>query len=277
MHVVELGTPRPGEPAILLIHGASANLEDMRALGNVLAHRYQVILVDRPGHGWSELPKGAAYMPLAQQAELFGDLLKTLNISSAIVVGHSLGGALAASLALAKPEIVHGLVLSAPVTHPWPGGITWYYTLTSAAWAGPLFAHTLALPLGLVSFSAGLAAVFAPNLPPADYIERVGGKLVLRPAEFSANAFDVANLYNFVKSQMSRYAELKIPVGIVSGETDGIVLIDLHARAIAAAIPDARLIALPDVGHMPHHTQIETVAGLVDHVAQASRVPGKAD
>ena len=48
----------PGaEPAVVLIHGASGNLEDMRlALGEKLASSHRVILIDRPGHGWSARP-----------------------------------------------------------------------------------------------------------------------------------------------------------------------------------------------------------------------------
>ena len=55
LHVLELG---PADaPAIVLLHGASGNLGDMRlALGESLAARYRVILVDRPGHGWSDRP-----------------------------------------------------------------------------------------------------------------------------------------------------------------------------------------------------------------------------
>ena len=270
LHVVELGVAQSGDPAILLVHGASANLEDMRALGERLAQHRRVILIDRPGHGWSTLPDGKNHVPLTQQVDLIDGVLAELKISNVIAVGHSLGGAIAASLALTRPERVRGLVLSSPVTHPWPGGIAWYYSLTSAAWAGPLFAHTFALPLGLASFSSGLAAVYAPNVPAADYVERVGAKLVLRPREFSANAFDVANLYRFVKQQSPRYAELKIPVGIVSGDTDSIVSIDIHSRTIAAAVPQSKLVMLPGVGHMPHHVAVETVANLIEDTAQAA-------
>src|SRR5437868_14700318 len=61
LHVADLGL-RPdtpdADPAVVLIHGASGNLEDMRlALGEKLAASHRVILVDRPGHGWSSRPK----------------------------------------------------------------------------------------------------------------------------------------------------------------------------------------------------------------------------
>lgn len=55
LHVAEIGLARhaPGaEPAVVLIHGASGNMEDMRlALGEKLASSHRVILIDRPGHG----------------------------------------------------------------------------------------------------------------------------------------------------------------------------------------------------------------------------------
>src|SRR5262249_21421051 len=54
-HVVELGTAAADAPPIVLIHGAGVNLEDMRlALGERLASRHRVILLDRPGLGWSK-------------------------------------------------------------------------------------------------------------------------------------------------------------------------------------------------------------------------------
>ncbi len=54
INLVDIG-PRDGQrPPLLLIHGASSNLEAMRRpLGDLLAQRHRVLLVDRPGHGWS--------------------------------------------------------------------------------------------------------------------------------------------------------------------------------------------------------------------------------
>src|SRR5215471_19015191 len=55
LHVVELGPQEAVEPPILLLHGASSNLEAMRRpLGELLARQHRVMLIDRPGHGWSE-------------------------------------------------------------------------------------------------------------------------------------------------------------------------------------------------------------------------------
>ena len=61
---------RDAEPAVVLIHGASGNMEDMRlALGEKLAASHRVILIDRPGHGWSSRPAGDTYASPARQAD----------------------------------------------------------------------------------------------------------------------------------------------------------------------------------------------------------------
>src|ERR1700726_15459 len=58
LHLLELGpTSVEQQPPIVMVHGASGNVEDLRlALGERLAADRRVILVDRPGHGWSDRP-----------------------------------------------------------------------------------------------------------------------------------------------------------------------------------------------------------------------------
>jgi len=152
LHVAELGLPRgsPGaEPAVVLIHGASGNMEDMRlALGERLAATHRVILIDRPGHGWSSRPADDSYASPARQAGLVTEALKGLGVRRAILVGHSWGGAFATAYALAYPERTAGLVLLSAVTHPWPANPGWYNNLVSLRGIGPLFLRTLVYPLG---------------------------------------------------------------------------------------------------------------------------------
>jgi pimeloyl-ACP methyl ester carboxylesterase len=96
-------------------------MEDMRlALGEKLATSHRVILIDRPGHGWSSRPEGDAYASPARQATLVAEALKHLGVRHAILVGHSWGGAFVTAYALAYPDRTAGLVLLSAVTHPWP-------------------------------------------------------------------------------------------------------------------------------------------------------------
>ena len=267
MHVVELGRSLPG-PAVVLLHGASGNLEDMRlALGEKLAATRRVVLVDRPGHGWSERLGGDADASPARQAELIADVLDELGITQSIIVGHSWSGALATAYALRYPDRTAGLVLISAVTHPWPGGIAWYYRLTSTPVIGSLFARTVALPLGLVLMDSASSGAFAPQQKPDDYVRRAAISLVLRPSEFIANACDVAGLKAFVTAQAPRYRELRMPTVIITGDRDTTVSPVIHSRAIAAMLPHARLIVLKGMGHMPHHAASGVVIDAIEQLA----------
>jgi pimeloyl-ACP methyl ester carboxylesterase len=176
LHVAELGISRgkPGaEPAVVLIHGASGNMEDMRlALGKKLGQSHRVILIDRPGHGWSSRPANDAYASPARQAELVAEALKRLEVTRAILVGHSWGGAFATAYALAFPERTAGLVLLSAVTHPWAADPGWYNNLASLPWIGPIFLRTLVYPLSLLLAANVSRSVFAPQSVPENYMRR---------------------------------------------------------------------------------------------------------
>ena len=54
LHIVDIGPRDSASPPIVMLHGASSNLEVMRQpVGDRLAKSHRVILIDRPGHGWS--------------------------------------------------------------------------------------------------------------------------------------------------------------------------------------------------------------------------------
>jgi pimeloyl-ACP methyl ester carboxylesterase len=266
LHVLELGSP--DAPPVLLLHGASGNLQDMRlALGDRLASRYRVILVDRPGHGWSDRPDGSADASPTRQAALIHEALERIGITRAIVVGHSWSGALATAYALAYPAAVDGLVLLAPVTHPWPGGVGWYNPILTTPILGPLFGRTVALLLGELLIGPAVNFVFAPKEPPADYRDRTALDLVLRPAELTANAEDLTALKAFVTAQAPNYGAIRTPTMVITADVDKTVSPHIHSETIAAMLPRARLVVLPGVGHMLHHTAAGTVADAIDQIA----------
>jgi pimeloyl-ACP methyl ester carboxylesterase len=268
LHVVELGpSGREEQVPIVLVHGASGNLNDLRlALGDRLARNRRVILVDRPGHGWSDRPGGVADASPARQAALIMEALDRMGVDRFVLLGHSLGGAVASALALAWPERLAGLVLLAPVTHPWEGGVDWYNKIMATPIIGRLFAHTVAVPLSLLLLDGGVASVFAPQPAPTDYVRRAAIRLLLRPAQFVANAQDITALKAFVTAQVPRYCEIAIPTVIVTGSHDGTVAPHLHARAFATAVPHARLVMLAGVGHMPHHASTDKVVAAVEQL-----------
>ena len=153
LNVLDIGPRDAAGPPVVMIHGAGSNLEAMRQpLGDRLAsRRHRVILIDRPGHGWSSRARLADSTP-AIQGRMIDEALEKLGVGSAILVVHSWSGALGARMALDYPERVAGLVMLAPVAYPWPGGVGWYNRAVAVPVIGPLLAYTITLPLGQFFF-----------------------------------------------------------------------------------------------------------------------------
>ena len=271
LHVLELGHATD-EPPVVLLHGASGNLQDMRlTLGNRVAERHRVILIDRPGHGWSDRVEHEDVVSPAAQAAAIAQALDRLGATHIILVGYSWSGALAAAFTLAYPDRVAALVLMAPVAYPWSTGIAWHYRLASMPVIGPLFARTIVLPAAFPFIDVLSRGLFAPQAMPADYVRDAAIPLVLRPREFVANAQDVAALLENVTHQSPRYAEIKVPTVILTGDRDTIVSPDIHAKMLAATLPHAKLIVLPGIGHAVQHAAADVVAAEIDRLADRTR------
>jgi pimeloyl-ACP methyl ester carboxylesterase len=272
LHYVETLPEGPPRGTVLLIHGASGNERDVRLplAAPLAAQGLRVISIDRPGHGHSGRGLDAPASPAAQ-ARMLRAAAQALGAPRVIVVGHSLAGALASNLAIDHADFVAGLVLLAPVTHPWPGGIALYYRLAASPVAGWLFSHSIATPIGLLLLDEGVRSVFSPQAPPDDYAARTGVALALRPQTFRANAQDVDALYDFVTAQSTRMGRITAPVAIVAGDRDSVVLTNIHSRGSALAIPGAVLTILAGVGHSPHWSAPQASVDAILEVAQRAR------
>jgi pimeloyl-ACP methyl ester carboxylesterase len=272
-HVVELGTAPADAPPIVLIHGAGCNLEDMRlTLGEGLAARHRVILIDRPGLGWSKRKTRDGSAPQIQAA-ILREVLDALGIDRAIIVGHSWGGAVAASFALNCPDRTAALVLLASPLYPLAHPTTSLYAVFATPILGWIYARTLALPVGLPFLGPALWSAFLPQFPPRDYLKRSAARLLLRPSTFLANSRDMADLKRNLKPQASRYGGLSMPAVVMSGSADFVVAPQLHAVPFAAAVPHAKLVILPGIGHMLHHVAAERVLAEIEGLAAMMALP----
>ncbi len=277
VHVVDIG-PRDAEgPAIVMIHGATSTLGTMRVpLGDELAKTHRVILVDRPGHGWSERDSLQQSSPTLQ-AKMIDEALGQLGVDRAVIVVHSLAGALGALMPLNHSQRTAGLVMLAPVAYPWPGGVGEYNRIVTLPVIGPLLAYTLTLPVGTFFMEPGVRAVFTPQTPPPNYVAATQARLVLRPRNFLANAWDLTTLKAEVAAQSPRYDRIRTPVAVITGDVDTIVSPTIHSRRFAAMVPGAKLIVLPGVGHIVQNAapelvvrEIESMAAAVDRPQQSS-------
>jgi pimeloyl-ACP methyl ester carboxylesterase len=258
-------------PPIVFLHGASGNLADQAvAFRDQLKGRADLLFVDRPGHGWSsrgpksnELPDG--------QADTVAALLDHLEIPKAIIVGHSFGGAITVTFAMNHPDKTIGTVYLAPVSHPWPGGISWYYHLTALPLIGRLFSETLALPVGMTRLESGTASVFTPNMPVQDYLKRTGAALVLRPDHFRANAIDVARLLDYVSRVSPRYSEIGTPAVVITGDKDAIVLPRIHSLGLHEDLQNIELVWIGNLGHKPDYIGLDLAIAGIEKIAGLPR------
>ena len=269
LHILDIGPRQAAGPPIVMIHGASSNLEVMRQpVGERLARKHRVILIDRPGHGWSTRDRVEDSTPEIQ-ARMIEEGLGKLGVGSAIFVVHSWAGSLGARIALDYPASVAGLVMLAPVAYPWPGGVGRYNRLIATPVIGPLLAHTITLPLGLLLAEPGARSVFQPQAMPDGFVKNTGTPLLLRPREFIANAHDLVTLKAAVAAQAPRYAEIKAPVTIITGDVDRTVSTNIHSRPFATAAANVKLIVLPDVGHMVQNAASDLVIAEVEAMVSA--------
>jgi pimeloyl-ACP methyl ester carboxylesterase len=264
LHISEQGEGLP----IVLLHGLAGHMAHYTyGVAERLAREYRVIVVDRPGSGYSVRHEGSP-ADLATQADAIAALIDKLQLEPALVVGHSLGGALALTLALNHPQRVKGLALVAPLTDL-PGDVpAAFKALTIASpMMRKLVAWTMAAPMTAARGHVVLEQVFGPEPVPADFATRGGGLLSLRPAQYLSAAQDLQALPDAMPGIVSRYNELRIPIGVLYGEKDRILSSRTNGEGFVQKVPHATL-KLVQGGHMLPVTQAQLTADFISEMAR---------
>lgn len=273
-------------PPIVLLHGASANASDpMEGIGRRLAARgFRVIAFDRPGFGWSDRIAGADAAAPMVQARLIAEALAKMGVGPAIVFGHSWAGSLALALALDHPARVSALVLAAPVAMPMADrmpDLPWYWRFAVQPPVAWLLSRTVGPPLAQRFLPEAARRVFTPQPENPDYPERARAALVLRPGTLLANVQDLLGLPKALSAQAPRYGTIRMPTLVIAGEADPIVRSAEQAVPLARAIPGARLVLLPGIGHMLQYVASEWVANEIAQLSgglfSAAAVPASAE
>ncbi|MEZ5895657.1 MAG: alpha/beta hydrolase [Parvularculaceae bacterium] len=266
IHLVDIAPDNPSGPPIVLIHGASVNLRDMwLALGDELAKSRRVIVLDRPGRGYSTRP--ADGWRLDVQARLIHGALMEKGVERPVIVGQSFGGAVALAYALQYQPEMSGLVLLASVSHEWPGDVAWYNKASGWPLAGFLLRRLVIPVYGPLAAKQGVIKSFAPDEAPENYYEKSGLTLLFRPHDFKNNAADLRHLKSQIIKMSRRYGELTLPVAIITGADDDTVSPTLHSAKLAATLTRAEYQVLPDTGHALHHAETAVIVAAINRLA----------
>lgn len=261
-----------GAQTVLLVHGlAGTGWHFRHSLVERLARDYRVIVLDRPGSGYSTRAPGAAAGPLAQ-AETVAAFIRALGLDRPTLVGHSLGGAIALATAVAHPELVRALALVAPLTqvpHAVPGVFeALAVTQPMVRWA---IGHTIATPLGILRGRAVLDTVFGPDPVPRDFALAGGGLLGMRPSAFISASADLVAVPDDLPQLVAAYPRLQVPVGILYGTADRILDPVHHGEGMRALVPHVHVEYVEGAGHMLPLTAPDRVAAFVREVVGRSR------
>lgn len=238
LRVLEAGR---GDTTLLLLHGYGESLLAWRLVLDRLARHYRVIAPDLPGFGVSDKPDGSYDYPT--YARWLGDFLLAQTKGPVIVVGHSMGGQIAAGLALDHPDRVVAAVLIDPAG----AGISELLTDTggiaspAAQWVVSAISYVLP-----VHDSAWLS-----EPPDAGTYEPSADSATARAARRVLEEFDF-------KALDGRLAGLTQPVLLIWGRQDPTIPFSI-GQHVAELLPCRRFVPLATL-HRPHQTVPDTVA-----------------
>ncbi len=271
IHTVVMGQG----PDVVLIHGASGSLREFTFdFAKRLATTHRVFIVDRPGLGLSDLA-GEDYgrvwstksASITLQADLIRKATAQLGATKPIVVGHSYGGAVALAWGTTSPETLSGLVTLGGVSNPWETSLGAYYVVNGSKIGGAIVPAILAAYVSETKVENTIASIFEPQKAPEGYADYVGAELVLQRSAIRSNARQVSNLLEEVKAMVPNYGKISVPTVIFHGDKDTIVPLEIHSAKLVNQVPDAELVVLPGVGHMPHHTNTEDVLAAIKRIS----------
>jgi len=261
LHVVELGEG----PPVVMIHGLGGQLRNFSYALTDRLRGHRLILVDRPGSGYS---RGAAGpMDIPAQAALVAGLIAQLGLDRPLVVGHSLGGAVALALALDHPAQVGALALVAPLTQVQgsiPSPLAAFARLPRTARLP--FAWVMGSPAARLTGRRTMQHVFAPEPVPEDFPTRGGALLASRPGNVDAATFEVGTLDASLAAMVPRYRELALPVGILYAREDQVLDPSRDGELAKDQIAGA-VLEMVDGGHMLPVTQPDLTARFIEAVA----------
>jgi pimeloyl-ACP methyl ester carboxylesterase len=266
LHYLAKGSGTP----IVLLHGNGATVEDWTASGlfDQLAASHRVIAFDRPGFGHSERPRSTVWTPRAQAA-LIAKAIEQLGIERPLVVGHSFGTLVTLALALDHPEVASGIVLM--------GGYFYATVRADAVLSSPPAIPVLGdamrftvSPLIAQAISPLAAKKIFHPAPVSEKFAAFPIELAFRPSQIRAEAAEAGMMIPAAAALNGRFGELDLPVTIIAGAGDKMVLPGLQSERLHKALPESRLHMIEGAGHMVHYTATGEVAAAIEEAAAAA-------
>lgn len=260
IHAVHEG--KPGRQVALLIHGWSSSWYAMSPLMPMLAQRFSVIAVDLPGYG--ESPPLSKRATIPDYADLLAHLIEEVSDGPVVLIGHSMGGMISATLALRYPVLVERMVMLCPTIS---GRLSNYINI----FVSPItLMERFGLGSVIVSATEKMVVGITDRLMrPASFSERTGiteadymrlRADARRPGQgrVRAECFSAMRASNLI----GKIGKVEAPALVLWGAEDNTVPLR-DASVIADEWPNADLRIIPKAGHWPHFETPDTTRRLV--------------
>jgi len=233
-------------PALVLIHSFLASHREFDDVIDDLAERFHVIAPDLPGFGESEKPNPTRYAyGIETFAEAVADLIAAFGVGRASVLGHSMGGAVALTLAANHAELVQRLIVVDPLCYPFPPSFKTRLPLLPII-GGIVFKQLYGRALFRAYFRDD---VFSPGFDvPLDRVDEHYAFFNTPAARESAHAVMRAVLDT--RAVVARLTRITAPTLVVWGRDDRILPASMASRLVRE-IQGANL-EIMDAGHSPH-------------------------
>jgi len=237
IEAIERGHGRP----ILFLH-PNIGIEANAPVLDALARDGRVIAPIHPGFGASEFPKGLSSVD--DLSYFYLDLMQQLDLRDVLMVGVGLGGWLACEIAVKTTERIDRLVLGNPL------GIK----------VGDRETRDIFDIWSVTQPEVDALAYFNPEIAKRDYKAMAEADVLSAARNREGTARIAWSPYMHNPKLKARLRRIDVPVLILWGAADRIVLNPQYGRAYAAAIPGARLETIERAGHYPHIEQADEFA-----------------
>ena len=245
-------------PPLVLLHGLAERRQVFGRLMPLLAPHLRFVAIDLPGFGASPRLPGGGF-ELGVVCERVEAVIAELGLERPAMLGHSLGGGVAVRYAAERPGALRALTLIAPAGLIATGAVR-------PSWRRPrlhaLGRIVLRAAIPAIAASRGLRErAFARVVgDPAVLDEALARELLMGAAQ--GRATPAAGIEIVYAGLQDRLPALILPVLVVWGARDRVVS-PHYAELLRDALPDGRLLLLPDAGHVPMAEQPEPVATAV--------------
>ena len=258
LHYIDAGSGQP----VIFISGGSGKVQDfsLSPLYELAMNKYRVIIIDRPGLGYSEKPTDEEVTPDVQ-ARLIYEALKELEIEKPIIVGQSWGGVIALAYAQEYSSELSGIVLLGSSPYPRERQTDFFNFIARTPIIGEFIVHTIYVPIGRHWVAPVIIEqnkdYFAPldSVPETFYDSTI--ELGLRPSHVLASAKETLIIPASLAALVSDLDKVNVPVIIVDGDQDTHAI--EQATRLEQDLPMSRVVIVEGANHYLWFSKAEVV------------------